>query len=121
MPVRPFTDEEWETLPHVELTKNSTNDNDLWDPSVLDHEHDLDGDEWYDAVQCDVNTDATRSFDSQGSLNWRFCLQLRARRNRRSGNSHDLLREFVNSIMNNMFMTGLGLVRKILDTNPEGV
>ena len=28
------------------------------------------------------------------------------RRNRRSGNSHDLLREFVNSIMNNMLMTG---------------
>ena len=25
--------------------------------------------------------------------------------NRRSGNSHDLLREFVNSIMNNLFMT----------------
>ena len=35
------------------------------------------------------------------SLNWRFCLQLRVRRNRHSGN----LREFLNSIMNNMFMT----------------
>ena len=35
------------------------------------------------------------------------CLQLRVRRNRRSGNSHDLFREFVNSIMNNMFMTFL--------------
>ena len=38
-------------------------------------------------------------------LGWRFCLRLRAVRNRRSGNSHDLLREFVNSIMNNLFMT----------------
>ena len=27
------------------------------------------------------------------------------RRNRRSGNSHDSLLEFVNSIMNNVFMT----------------
>ena len=34
-----------------------------------------------------------------------FCLQLRAVRNRRSGNSLDLLREFVNSIMNNLLMT----------------
>ena len=41
------------------------------------------------------------------SLGWRFCLRLRMRRNRRSGNSHDLLREFVNSIMNNLFMTVL--------------
>ena len=30
---------------------------------------------------------------------------LRMRRDRRSGNSHDVLREFVNSIMKNMFMT----------------
>ena len=34
-----------------------------------------------------------------------FCLRLRVERNRRGGNSHDLLREFVNSIMNNLFMT----------------
>ena len=39
------------------------------------------------------------------SLKWRFCLQLRARRNRRGGNAHDSLQEFVNSIMNDMFMT----------------
>ena len=39
------------------------------------------------------------------SLGWRFCLRHRARWNRRSGNSHDLLREFVNSIMSDMFMT----------------
>ena len=30
------------------------------------------------------------------------------KRNRRSGNSHDLLREFVNSIMNDVFMTPKG-------------
>ena len=39
------------------------------------------------------------------SLGWRFWLRLRARQNRRDGNSHDALREFVNSIMSDMFMT----------------
>ena len=47
-------------------------------------------------------------------MNWGFCLQLRIRQNRRSGNSHNLLREFVNSIMNNMFMTLWELVNSIM-------
>ena len=38
-------------------------------------------------------------------LGWRFCLRPCTRRNRHSGNLHDVLREFVNSIMKNVFMT----------------
>ena len=32
LPIRPYTDHEWETLPHVFLTSETE-----WDPSVLDH------------------------------------------------------------------------------------
>ena len=55
-----------------------------------------------EANLCDVSKDVMLS---HFGLGWRFCLRLRAVRDRRSGNSHDLLREFMNSIMNNLFMT----------------
>jgi hypothetical protein len=32
LPIRPYTDHEWETLPHVFLTAETE-----WDPTVLDH------------------------------------------------------------------------------------
>ena len=42
--LRPYTDEEWKTLPHVHWTRDSD-----WDPAIFDHEFD-DDDERYDAV-----------------------------------------------------------------------
>ena len=42
MQLRPFTDEEWETLPHVIMTSDNE-----WDPTVLDYTHE--DDTWYDA------------------------------------------------------------------------
>ena len=39
MAIRPFADIEWETLPHVELTKKANGTHDLWLPASLDHEH----------------------------------------------------------------------------------
>ena len=39
-PMRPFTDKEWDTLPHVQLTSDGE-----WDPRVLDHSISND-DEW---------------------------------------------------------------------------
>jgi len=59
----PFTDEEWDTLPHVVLTGDAD-----WDPSVLDH--DLDENEtWYDLVT-DLPLDKTPSaFDEVGDYN----------------------------------------------------
>ena len=41
--LRPFTDEEWTTLPHIVLTSDAD-----WDPSVLDHRL-SDDDKWYNA------------------------------------------------------------------------
>lgn len=42
--MRPYTDDEWEELPHVVWTSDVE-----WNPSVLDHEIE-DEDEWYDAI-----------------------------------------------------------------------
>ena len=39
MTIRPFTDIEWETLPHIELTKAANGAHDLWLPTSIDHEH----------------------------------------------------------------------------------
>ena len=43
--LRPYTDMEWETLPHIIWTRNSD-----WDPAIFDHEFDEGGKEWYDAL-----------------------------------------------------------------------
>jgi hypothetical protein len=59
--VRPYTDEEWDTLPHVILTSDVD-----WDPTVLDHNLD-DDDKWFDAVS-DLQTDPTTNlFDEFGN------------------------------------------------------
>ena len=46
--MQPYTDDEWDHLPHVILTSDLD-----WDPTILDHT--LDDDEhWYDAM-CDLD------------------------------------------------------------------
>jgi hypothetical protein len=42
--LRPYTDDEWNTLPHIILTGDVD-----WDPCILDHQMD-ENDDWYDAV-----------------------------------------------------------------------
>jgi hypothetical protein len=42
--MRPYTDDEWESFPHVTLTSQAD-----WIPSVLDHTLD-DNDDWFDAI-----------------------------------------------------------------------
>jgi hypothetical protein len=44
MQLRPYTDDEWKTLPHVFLTSDNE-----WDPSILDSSI-TDDDEWFDAI-----------------------------------------------------------------------
>jgi len=44
IPIRPYTDEEWETLPHVVWTSDKD-----WDPSVLDHELSTNTD-WFESI-----------------------------------------------------------------------
>ena len=43
--MQPYTDADWDSLPHVVLTGDSD-----WNPAVLDHELTDDDNWWYDAV-----------------------------------------------------------------------
>ena len=65
----PFTDEEWDSLPHVILTSDAD-----WDPSMLDL--DLDEPEaWFDAIT-DLPPDKPPSaFDEFGDYNKRVVMQ----------------------------------------------
>ena len=61
--LRPYTDTEWETLPHVIWTQDSD-----WDPSIFDHEFfDEDGDEWYDALMDHAKNPHRELFDEFGN------------------------------------------------------
>jgi hypothetical protein len=59
--MHPYTDDEWDQLPHVILTSDLD-----WDPTVLDHT--LDDDEhWYNAM-CDLDAPSyDHPFDSEGN------------------------------------------------------
>ena len=63
--IRPYTDHEWDTLPHVILTSE-----DNWDPSVLDFEHDED--DWYDAVKELEGNPHANLFDEFGNYRHRM-------------------------------------------------
>ena len=60
MPMRPYTDSEWDTLPHVILTADSD-----WDPTVLDNDL-ADDDEWFDAVSDMPEDPVNTPFDQFG-------------------------------------------------------
>jgi hypothetical protein len=59
--IRPYTDEEWDTLPHVILTSDVD-----WDPTDLDHILDG-GDERFDGVSDLQNDPRTNLFDEFGN------------------------------------------------------
>jgi hypothetical protein len=61
--MRPYTDDEFDTLPHVILTSDVD-----WDPRVLDFDID-DDDNWYDAISDNVNH--TDLFDVYGEYKGR--------------------------------------------------
>ena len=60
MSMRPYTDSEWENLPHVILTGDTD-----WDPSVIDCELE-DGEEWFDAMQDLPDIEPDPLFDDVG-------------------------------------------------------
>ena len=62
IPMRPYTDKEWETLPHVTWTSDSD-----WDPSVLDHKL-TDKEQWYDAVSDLADSIISSPFDEFGNF-----------------------------------------------------
>ena len=68
MQLRPYTDEEWDELPHIFLTSELD-----WDPSVLDHEHE--NEQWFDTVT-EVEYDPTVNlFDEFGNYRRRVIVQ----------------------------------------------
>ena len=58
----PYTDMEWETLPHVNWTRNSD-----WDPAVFHHKFDEGSDEWYDALTDHTKNPHGELFDEFGN------------------------------------------------------
>ena len=63
--MRPFTDNEWDTLPHVILTSDID-----WDPSVLDHSVEDDND-WYQSVSDIQDNPMSNLFDEFGDYRGR--------------------------------------------------
>ena len=64
--IRPYTDKEWDTLPHVFLTSEKE-----WDPSFLDHVF-PDDEQWGDPDNIDPLTDR---FDEFGDYRHRIIVQ----------------------------------------------
>ena len=62
MPLRPCTDEEWETLPHVILTSDVN-----WDPASLDCEGQVSNETWFDAQSSFPDGPADKDFDEFGN------------------------------------------------------
>jgi hypothetical protein len=63
--LRPYTDKEWDQLPHVIMTAETD-----WDPSVIDHA--LDEDEhWFDAVEALEENPTINVFDEYGNYKYR--------------------------------------------------
>ncbi len=67
IPLRPYTDEEWDTLPHIILTADEP-----WHPSAVDYDPLEDDDNWVDALQDLLPTGVSdsphnRTFDREGT------------------------------------------------------
>ena len=68
--IRPFTDREWESLPHIIMTAEHD-----WDPSILDRSFEDTEDYWYDAVQ-EMEIEHNPAFDASGDYCHRVTVQL---------------------------------------------
>jgi hypothetical protein len=66
--MRPFTDDEWDTLPHIILTSEID-----WDPTTLARELDID-DEWFDALTDEIDYPLKGIFNLQGEYKKRTIL-----------------------------------------------
>ena len=62
LPLRPYTDDEWDTLPHIVLTSD-----DEWDPSVLDHVYDVSSTEWSNTLASHEANPQLNLFDEYGN------------------------------------------------------
>ena len=66
MLLRPYTDSEWEALPHIVLTSDK-----YWDPTVLDCEGQVDNEIWYDAQSSFPDGPHNKLFDEVGDYRLR--------------------------------------------------
>jgi hypothetical protein len=65
LPIGPYTDAEWDTLPHVFLTAEQE-----WDPSVIDHEYNID-----DVPDVQEPNTPLDIFDDYGNYRYRIMVQ----------------------------------------------
>ncbi|KAG7338517.1 reverse transcriptase RNA-dependent DNA polymerase [Nitzschia inconspicua] len=69
--MRPPTDKEFNTLPHIVMTSDST-----WDPSVLDFDHEEEDDQWFDAIEHQEAHPYSKLFDEYGNYRRRVTIKL---------------------------------------------
>ena len=62
LPLRPYTDHEWDSLPHITMTSDSE-----WDPTVIDHCFNDDDEIWFDTTSNLSNPLSNNLFDDQGN------------------------------------------------------
>ncbi|KAG7373906.1 hypothetical protein IV203_013001 [Nitzschia inconspicua] len=84
--MRPPTDKEFDTLPHIVLTSDNT-----WDPSVLDFDHEEEDDQWFDAIEHQEAHPYSELFDEYGNYRRRVIVQLSETLSRPSGDPHEHL------------------------------
>ena len=70
MAIRPYTNREWDELPHVILTDELD-----WDPTVLDHDPEEADDQWHDAVEALEVDPHINLFDEYGNYRHRVIAQ----------------------------------------------
>lgn len=88
LPIRPYTDAEFDSLPHVFLTSEN-----VWDPSVLDGTL-RDQSQWYDSVD-DFNDPNSPRFDEFGNYRRRVLVQYAAYFHRHSSNDSDDIEDVI--------------------------
>ena len=69
MALCPFSDEEWENLPHIIITDELN-----WDPRILDSEPTED-EQWFDAQEIEENQPGSEFFDAIGDYRHRVSVQ----------------------------------------------
>ncbi|MEL7196229.1 MAG: reverse transcriptase domain-containing protein [Bacteroidota bacterium] len=81
--IRPYTDDEWDSLPMVIMTSDQ-----VWDPTQLDHTYN-DVEEWYDAVTKLENNELYNLFDEYGNYRHRTEVQMHDYTTASSDTHHD--------------------------------
>jgi hypothetical protein len=106
MPMCPFTDQEWEELPHVILTRDTQ-----WNPSTHDNESGEDHIAHLTKVVNDMahTTQAERRFDDQGRYQHRTVCAIRNTITIQQLNRHATPTQDINNLMRRMDLSNIPL------------